>query len=117
MKLKNISNIYTEERKAHELRLGILGQKIKESAERIKQNNTQLQLGDDSKVDEAVMITFLASMFEDMPTAYNTFMQLRAEKAHAANEKRIQNLEDFIKAKENIDKYTALDIFPFLFLI
>jgi hypothetical protein len=75
------------------------------------------QLGDDSKVDEAIMISFFASLYDDITKAYRAFQEFHLErktenleKEKGVLQRKIDNINEFKEQGERINIYTALNI-------
>jgi hypothetical protein len=110
MKLAGLANTYKAEIEKKDLSLKVLMKKTQDNTAELKRNGAQIKIGEDSKVDEAMMATFLTSMFKDLPKAYEAFAAYKAEKEMQGLKDKQQSLKDFIKLDENIKKYTKLNI-------
>lgn len=109
-KLTSLSNTYTNLINSKELSHKLLMKKSKDNVEEMKRNVQQLKLGEDSKVDEAIMVTFFTSVFKDVTKAYNAFMLYKAENQLNTLKEKQESLNKFIELNENINKYTQLNI-------
>lgn len=110
MSLVKMSNPYTQTLEKKELGLKLLLQKSKENMDSLKRESNRLNIGEDSKADEAVLISFLGSICSDVGKAYTEYKKMGAEKEVEALRDKSERIERFNKIKENIDNYTKLNI-------
>lgn len=118
--LAKISNNYQNQIKKIEQEGVTLKKKLGENAKHMQKNLENLKkilLGDDSRVEEAVLIGFLTSIYGTMQEAYNSYKEMTGNKGVEANqtrkeqlEKNLKDIEEFKKKSEMIKKYNQLKV-------
>lgn len=106
--LPKLANTYTTLLKENDLSHEVLLKKVQDNTNEMKSN--RLKMGEDSRVDEAIMITFLTSAFNDIASAYNKYLLFKNENERNNIKDKETDLKKFIELKNNIDKYTQLQI-------
>lgn len=106
--IAGLGNIYTTQLKENDLVNKVLMKKIQDNTSEMK--NNRIKIGEDSRVDEAIMITFFTSMISDVTNAYNRYMLYKNEQEKTALKDKEKDLKRFMELKNNIDKCTQLQI-------
>ena len=60
--------------------------------------NNRIKIGEDSRVDEAIMITFFTSMISDVTNAYNKYMLYKNEQEKTTLKDKEKDLKRFHQA-------------------
>lgn len=117
--MEKISNKYLEMQQELLLEKKILFKKMRDSSEKIKNSLATMQLGDDSKVEEALMLSFLMAIYQDVEKAYNRYRELGLKKeieeletnntlsnnSDIRIEKKLTTLEKFSIHPQKLNKY------------
>lgn len=106
--IAGLGNIYTTQLKENDLVNKVLMKKIQDNTSEMK--NNRIKIGEDSRVDEAIMITFFTSMISDVTNAYNRYMLYKNEQEKTSLKEKEKDFKRFIELKNNIDKCTQLQI-------
>ncbi|OGS70682.1 MAG: hypothetical protein A3F91_09215 [Flavobacteria bacterium RIFCSPLOWO2_12_FULL_35_11] len=112
--LEQIGNGYSEEIKERATKNSVMRKKMESSA-RNMQNAIAMQLGDDGRVDEAVMISFCAALFSDITKAFQEYKKISYEKQLEDGERsknilqeKLDSLKKFQESAERSNRYTRL---------
>lgn len=116
--LETISNRYTEMQAEAMVKKHVLLEKAKNAAKRAQETASQLvKIGDDSKVDEAVLISWLCALYDNVTKAFNQWQALgydkrvlKLEKEHQSMQEKLDRLAEFQGHRERILRYTALNV-------
>lgn len=112
-----LGNKYAEMKAEFEAKKEVLLSRLKKVAKNMQDASAKMNMGDDGKVDEAVLISFFAALYGDTANAYQAFRELYLQNKLNANEEmqdrlqqKIDRLKDFQEANKRIQRYTALNI-------
>jgi hypothetical protein len=118
--LAKISNNYQNELNKIEEEAKTIKKKLGENAKKMQKNLDSLRkilLGDDSRVEEAVLIGFLTSIYSTIQEAYDSYKEMTIKKEETDNqtrkeqlEKNLKDIEEFKKKSEMINKYNKLKV-------
>ncbi|PHR58980.1 MAG: hypothetical protein COA44_02195 [Arcobacter sp.] len=115
--LDPLSNNYQDKIKENSLNQEVLQKKLSAHAKNLTDTVTQMQLGDDSKVDEAIMISFFANLFQNLAKGYRQFQalgyQIKLDDFEAENKelsKKIDTFKAFTDQASRVNLYTQLNI-------
>jgi len=117
MKLEQLSNNYQEQIDEKEAKQNALAGMMHKRAQSMKEAAAQLQLGDDAKaVDEAVLVTFLATLFENINAAWNRYQELGLDYRNDQEENgvklegKLDAFDRFKKHPELLSEFTRLSV-------
>lgn len=117
--MQGLSNVYQEEIEKNQLeKKEVLG-KLKKNNSEMNKNllEANIKLGEDSKVEEVVLVTFLTSLYKNFNDAYEAYKRLKERtieerfdgKIETAEEKA-EKIKEFQEKADKANEYTQLNI-------
>ena len=117
LELEPLSNNYREQIDEKAAKQNALKGMMRKRVQSMKETAAQLQLGDDAKaVDEAVLVTFLATLFENVHAAWNRYQELGLDYRYAQEENgvklegKLDAFDRFRKHPELLSDFTRLSV-------
>ncbi len=108
--LSKAENPYTHKINIKNAESGKLKEKIEQNIRELKNNTKKIVLGEDSKVDEAILVSFFASMFSNFNNAVDLFKKAMIDKKIESLEQKEKNRERLFELKQKVDQYNQLQI-------
>ncbi len=103
-------NPYTHMINLKKAEAGRLKEKINQNSKEIKNNLKKIVLGEDSKVDEAIVVSFLFSVFSNFNSAIDIYRKIAADKRVANLEEKEATRQRLIELKQKVNEYNQLQI-------
>ena len=108
--LSKAENPYTHKINIKKAESNKLGQKIEQNLKDLKNNVKKIVIGEDSKVDEAILISFFSSMLSNFNNAVELYKKAMVDKRIESLEEKEKNREKLFELKQKIDQYNQLQI-------
>lgn len=108
--LSKAENPYTHKINIKKAESNKLGQKIEQNLKDLKNNVKKIVIGEDSKVDEAILISFFSSIFSNFNNAAELFKKALVDKKIQSLEEKEKNREKLFELKQKVDQYNHLQI-------
>lgn len=104
------TNPYSQKIKSSKVKSEILFKTITENIKDMKNANKKISLGEDSKVDESILLSIISTMFNDFTKTYDFYKKYFLDNKIKKLEEKEKTLKEVYELKEKIDKYTQLQI-------
>lgn len=108
--LQPATNPYSQKIKSSKVKSEILFKTITENIKDMKNANKKISLGEDSKVDESILLSIISTMFNDFTKTYDFYKKYFLDNKIKKLEEKEKTLKEVYELKEKIDKYTQLQI-------
>ncbi|WP_323585546.1 hypothetical protein [Aliarcobacter butzleri] len=104
------TNPYSQKIKLSKVKSETLFKTITQNIKDMKNANKKVSLGEDSKVDESILISIISTMFNDFTKTYDFYKKYFLDNKIKKLEAKEKTLKEVYELKEKIDKYTQLQI-------